>query len=96
MIAVGISSSDPDGGVATYVRVIDARSPNADSVAGGRQFKTLDKVGSVTVTRRGSVAWIACPARYAKKPASRGPECTRPGKLDRVRVALTHQPHPRG
>jgi hypothetical protein len=46
------------------------------------------KVGSLRVKSNGSMAWIACPESgdpfAADVPASRRPNCVRPGSLDRV------------
>jgi hypothetical protein len=45
----------------------------------------LAKVGSVRVTRRGSLIWIACPEkRGSKLTGSREPTCVRPGARDGV------------
>ena len=56
----------------------------------GRLGRPAVKVGSLRVRRNGSMAWIACPERSdpelgpGPEPASRRPNCVKPGSLDRV------------
>jgi hypothetical protein len=85
------TDTDPSapGGRMTYVEVDDLRpqEPGSESVglvtnAGPRK---VARVGSLKVSPRGSVAWIACPAprdnQLAADPAG---NCSRPGAGDRV------------
>jgi hypothetical protein len=54
----------------------------------------LAKVGSLRVTRRGSLIWIACPEKHgAKLTGSREPTCVRPGARDGVYLSVPKRPY---
>jgi hypothetical protein len=90
MVAYG-ANVNTDDGLSTYVRVVDA----TQSISSLREMETELKVGSVVVRESGSVAWISCRVDFDDTPpASRGPECVRPGSLDRVYTAKPQgRPH---
>jgi hypothetical protein len=89
---------DSHGRDQTFIEVIDLRHDPLDHVspnkgvaqpAGGR-FGFV-KVGSLSLARSGSVAWISCPEDpdVGNPEAEQRPGCVRSGKLDSV-WALPH------
>ncbi len=97
------TDTDPSapGGRMTYVEVDDLRPqqpgfevPGLVVSAGPRR---VARVGSLKVSRLGSVAWIACPAP-SDGPLAADPHgsCARPGAYDHVyRATLGRQGNPR-
>ena len=81
------------GGRMTYVEVDDLRPQEPGQERAGLVVSAgplgVARVGSLKVSRRGAVAWIACPAPstgpLAADPSGR---CTRPGAYDRVYRAV--------
>jgi hypothetical protein len=91
------TDTDPaaSGGRMTYVEVDDLRPQQPGQEVAGLVVsagpRSVARVGSLKVSRRGSVAWIACPApRNSPLAADPSGGCTRPGAYDRVyRASLT-------
>jgi hypothetical protein len=95
LIGYALNYFPNDGDIETYVFSHDLRRSTYDHVvhrlASINPGAVVVKVGSLRVTRRGSLAWITCPDsqyRTDTQTARRAPHCIRPGRLDRV-IALT-------
>jgi hypothetical protein len=79
----------------TSVSAIDMRHPhdyrgNLNGSYGGPPGQRLVKVGSLRVTRKGSLIWIACPEkRHSRLTGSRRPNCVRAGARDAVYRSLS-------
>jgi hypothetical protein len=77
------------GGRMTYVEVDDLRPQQPGQEVAGLVVsagpRSVARVGSLKVSRRGAVAWIACPApRDGPLAADPGGGCTRRGAYDHV------------
>jgi hypothetical protein len=83
---------------ATSVIAIDMRHPHdyrgdLNGSYAGPPGHRLVKVGSLRVTRRGSLIWIACPEkRHSKLTGSRKPTCVRAGARDAVYLSVPGGP----
>jgi hypothetical protein len=97
------TDTDPTapGGRMTYVEVDDLRPQQPGFEEAGLVVsagpRSVARVGSLKVSRRGSVAWIACPAP-SDGPLTADPDgrCTRPGAPDHVyRATLDRHGNPR-
>jgi hypothetical protein len=75
----------------TSIDAVDVRHKNSvdgflNSSYGSPRHHTVVKVGSLRVSRRGTLVWIACPERskHSKLIGSRKPNCVRAGDADAV------------
>jgi hypothetical protein len=83
LLAFVALDQEPDDIVAT-VSVIDTsrvRDAYSDTVTGADIG--YRKVGSLVLTARGSIAWVACPVARAQR-ATPAPECVKPGRAAAV------------
>ena len=71
----------------TSVEAVDLLKPadeNRINVSGASRRDEVVKVGSLTVTRAGGLAWIACPRGSDFELTRRSPTCVKPGYKDSV------------
>jgi hypothetical protein len=71
----------------TSVEAIDLLKPSTENRINGSGASRRDevvKVGSLTVTRAGGLAWIACPRGSDFELTRRWPTCVKPGYKDSV------------
>jgi hypothetical protein len=83
----------------TVVTATDMRHPHdvhgfLNGSYGAPRPHQLVKVGSLRVTRRGTLVWIACPerGRRAKLTGARKPNCVRRGDRDAVYLSVPGSP----
>jgi hypothetical protein len=82
----------------TTVTATDMRHPHdvhgvVNGSLGAPRPNQLVKVGSLRVSRGGTLVWIACPERrLTKLTGSRKPNCVRPGDRDTVYLRIRGRP----
>jgi len=97
-LQIGPTNAPDDPGRDEYVTVIMIRDiqTNGDRYVFRVGPARLMKIGSLVLSARGSVAWIACPEPHREPERARfGPTCDRRGALDYVYVQRAGESRPR-